>query len=66
VLHATGERNLGKLGGLIRTMPWVAWATLVGVLASAGCRRWWLRLRVAAAAELSLFARFAEFRCSTC
>jgi formate hydrogenlyase subunit 3/multisubunit Na+/H+ antiporter MnhD subunit len=36
VLHATGERNLGKLGGLMRTMPWVAWATLVGVLASAG------------------------------
>jgi formate hydrogenlyase subunit 3/multisubunit Na+/H+ antiporter MnhD subunit len=36
VLHATGERNLGRLGGLIRTMPWVAWVTLVGVLASAG------------------------------
>jgi formate hydrogenlyase subunit 3/multisubunit Na+/H+ antiporter MnhD subunit len=36
VLHATSERNLGKLGGLIRTMPWVAWITLVGVLASAG------------------------------
>jgi hydrogenase-4 component B len=36
VLHATGQRNLGKLGGLIRTMPWVAWVTLVGVLASAG------------------------------
>jgi hydrogenase-4 component B len=36
VLHATAERNLGKLGGLIRTMPWVAWITLVGVLASAG------------------------------
>jgi hydrogenase-4 component B len=36
VLHATGERNLGKLGGLIRTMPRVAWLTLVGVLASAG------------------------------
>ncbi len=36
VLHATGQRNLGKLGGLIRSMPWVAWATLVGVLASAG------------------------------
>jgi hydrogenase-4 component B len=35
VLHATGERNLGKLGGLIRTMPWVTWITLVGVLASA-------------------------------
>lgn len=36
VLHATGERSLGKLGGLMRAMPWVAWATLVGVLASAG------------------------------
>ena len=36
VLHATGERNLGRLGGLIRTMPWLAWLTLVGVLASAG------------------------------
>ena len=36
VLHATGERNLGKLGGLIRFTPWVAWVTLVGVLASAG------------------------------
>ena len=36
VLHATAERNLGKLGGLIRTMPWVGWFTLLGVLASAG------------------------------
>ncbi len=36
VLHATAERNLGKLGGLIRTMPWVGWITLLGVLASAG------------------------------
>lgn len=36
VLHATSERNLGKLGGLIRTMPWVAWLTLLGVLTSAG------------------------------
>ncbi|AGU53097.1 putative hydrogenase 4, component B [Variovorax paradoxus B4] len=36
VLHATSERNLGKLGGLIRTMPWVAWLTLLGVLSSAG------------------------------
>jgi formate hydrogenlyase subunit 3/multisubunit Na+/H+ antiporter MnhD subunit len=36
VLHATGERNLGRLGGLMRGMPWVAWATLVGALASAG------------------------------
>jgi NADH:ubiquinone oxidoreductase subunit 5 (subunit L)/multisubunit Na+/H+ antiporter MnhA subunit len=36
VLHATSERNLGKLGGLIRTMPWVAWLTLLGVLTGAG------------------------------
>lgn len=36
VLHATGERSLGKLGGLIRYMPWVAWPTLIGVLACAG------------------------------
>jgi len=36
VLRATGERNLGHLGGLIRVMPWTAWAVLVGVLASAG------------------------------
>ena len=36
VLHATQERNLGKLGGLMRYMPWVAWTTLAGVIASAG------------------------------
>jgi formate hydrogenlyase subunit 3/multisubunit Na+/H+ antiporter MnhD subunit len=36
VLHATSERNLGKLGGLIRTMPWVGWLMLLGVLAAAG------------------------------
>lgn len=36
VLHATGERNLGKLGGLIRAMPWVAWLSLVGALAASG------------------------------
>ena len=36
VLHATQERNLGKLGGLMRFMPWVAWTALVGVIASAG------------------------------
>ncbi|MBY0578470.1 MAG: hydrogenase 4 subunit B [Burkholderiales bacterium] len=36
VLHATGERNLGKLGGLIHKMPWVAWTALVGALAIAG------------------------------
>ena len=36
VLHATRERNLGKLGGLIHRMPWVAWLALVGTLAMAG------------------------------
>jgi len=36
VLHATHERSLGKLGGLIHRMPWVAWVALVGALASAG------------------------------
>src|SRR6266404_814852 len=36
VLHATQERSLGKLGGLIHRMPWVAWLTLVGALAIAG------------------------------
>jgi formate hydrogenlyase subunit 3/multisubunit Na+/H+ antiporter MnhD subunit len=35
VLHSTGERNLGRLGGLIHRMPWVAWLTLVGTLAMA-------------------------------
>jgi formate hydrogenlyase subunit 3/multisubunit Na+/H+ antiporter MnhD subunit len=36
VLHATKERSLGKLGGLIHRMPWVAWLALAGVVASAG------------------------------
>ena len=36
VLHATHERALGKLGGLIHRMPWVAWLALVGTLAIAG------------------------------
>ncbi len=36
VMHATGERSLGKLGGLIRYMPWVACPTLVGALSCAG------------------------------
>jgi len=35
VLHATGQRNLGKLGGLMRYMPWTAWLTLIGALAIA-------------------------------
>ena len=36
VLHATHERSLGKLGGLMRFMPWVAWTALIGAVASAG------------------------------
>lgn len=36
VLHATNERSLGKLGGLIQRMPWVAWLALLGVIASSG------------------------------
>ena len=36
VMHATGERSLGKLGGLMRYMPWLAWPTLIGALACAG------------------------------
>jgi hydrogenase-4 component B len=36
VLHATGQRNLGRLGGLIHRMPWVAGLTLIGALALAG------------------------------
>ena len=36
VLHATKERNLGHLGGLIHPMPWVAFLCLVGVLGLAG------------------------------
>jgi hydrogenase-4 component B len=36
VLHSTRERNLGKLGGLIHRMPWVAALALIGTLAIAG------------------------------
>jgi formate hydrogenlyase subunit 3/multisubunit Na+/H+ antiporter MnhD subunit len=36
VLHATKERSLGRLGGLIHRMPWVALLALVGTLAIAG------------------------------
>lgn len=36
VLHATQQRSLGKLGGLMRRMPWVAWLALIGALATAG------------------------------
>src|SRR5690349_19812703 len=33
VMHATHERSLGRLGGLIRNMPWVGGLALVGTLA---------------------------------
>ena len=36
VLHATRQRSLGKLGGLIRFMPWVAALALIATLAIAG------------------------------
>ncbi|MFP5211552.1 MAG: hydrogenase 4 subunit B [Acidobacteriota bacterium] len=36
VLHATKQRSLGKLGGLIRSMPWVAVLALIGTLSIAG------------------------------
>ncbi len=36
VLHATGERRVSKLGGLIHRMPVVAWLALIGTLAIAG------------------------------
>ncbi len=51
VLHATRQRSLGKLGGLIRYMPWVALFALVGTLAIAGlpplngCVSEWLLLQ---------------------
>ena len=51
VLHATSERSLGRLGGLIHRMPWVAWCALVGTprhRRPAAAQR--LRLRMAAAA----------------
>jgi formate hydrogenlyase subunit 3/multisubunit Na+/H+ antiporter MnhD subunit len=36
VLHATGERSLARLGGLIHRMPTVAWCALIGTVAIAG------------------------------
>ena len=33
VITATGERDLGKLGGLLKRMPWTGAATLVGAAA---------------------------------
>ena len=36
ILHATGARNMGRMGGLIHRMPWAAALMLVGVLAISG------------------------------
>jgi len=36
VMHATSQRSLGKLGGLIRSMPWVAGVALIATLSIAG------------------------------
>jgi hydrogenase-4 component B len=36
VLHATGTRDMNRLGGLIRRMPWTAACFLLGALAIAG------------------------------
>lgn len=36
VLHATGTRLMGGLGGLMRAMPWTATLMLIGVFAIAG------------------------------
>ncbi len=61
VLHATGERNLGKLGGLMRYMPWVGGDHAGGgdrERGPAAVQR--LRLRMAAAAELPLHRRAAQ------
>jgi formate hydrogenlyase subunit 3/multisubunit Na+/H+ antiporter MnhD subunit len=36
VVHATGSRNMNRLGGLVRAMPWTAACFLTGALAIAG------------------------------
>lgn len=36
VMHATSQRSLGRLGGLLARMPWVGWPALAGTLAMAG------------------------------
>lgn len=52
ILHATGERNIGKLGGLIQKMPWVSSCALIGCLSMAGLPLFsgfiseWLFLRI--------------------
>src|SRR5207248_9536031 len=36
VAHATGSRDMNRLGGLIRTLPWTAACFLVGALSIGG------------------------------
>jgi len=36
VLYSTNERNIEKLGGLIRRMPWTAFSFLIGAIAVSG------------------------------
>ena len=67
VLHATRERSLGKLGGLIHRMPWVAWLDAgrrAGDRRPAAAQR--LRVRVAAAAGVPVHAERCRSRSSTC
>lgn len=35
VLHGAASRRIDRLGGLIHSMPWTAWAALVGIAAAA-------------------------------
>jgi len=39
ILHATGERNMGRLGGLIHHMPWTSVLMLLACWRSPACRR---------------------------
>ncbi len=36
VLHGTGSRNIDRLGGLLKSMPWTGWTFLVGAIAICG------------------------------
>ena len=39
VLHGTGTKDMEKLGGLMKRMPWTGAAMMVGAVASPPCRR---------------------------
>ncbi len=63
VMHATSHRSLGKLGGLIRPMPWVAALALIGTLAHRRpAAAQWLRLGVDAVPGLPAHARACPIR----